>query len=164
MKKHIPNFITTIRILLVPFIIYYFFKDIKLSIMLYIIGSLTDALDGYLSRKWKVVSNIGKTLDTIADKLFSISALLLLVFSEKIIIITILLELTIAVINIYKKYKKLNPKTLKVGKIKTVLLCIMIIFLLISKIIVPFKYAFVLLFILTTIFQIEAVLQYKSFH
>lgn len=164
MKKHIPNFITTIRILLVPFIIYYFFKDIKLSIILYIIGSLTDALDGYLSRKWKVVSNIGKTLDTIADKLFSISALLLLVFSEKLIIITILLELTIAVINIYKKYKKLNPKTLKVGKIKTVLLCIMIIFLLISKIIAPFKYAFVLLFILTTIFQIEAVLQYKNFH
>ena len=164
MKKHIPNFITTIRILLVPFIIYYFFKNIKISIILYIIGSLTDALDGYLSRKWNVVSNLGKTLDTIADKLFSISALLLLFFSEKLIIITIILELIISAINIYKKYKKLNPKTLKVGKIKTVLLCIMIISLLLFKIITPFKYVFVLLFILTTIFQIEAILQYKSFH
>jgi len=164
MKKHIPNFITVIRIILVPFIIYYFFKDIKISIILYTIGSLTDALDGYLSRKWNVVSEIGKTLDTIADKLFSVSSLILLLFSEKLIIITILLEFAIAIINIYKKYKKLNPKTLKIGKIKTVLLCIMIISLFISKIFSPFKYVFVLLFIITTIFQIEAVLQYKNFH
>ncbi|MBQ9181417.1 MAG: CDP-alcohol phosphatidyltransferase family protein [Bacilli bacterium] len=164
MKKHIPNLITTIRIILIPFVIYYYFKNIYISIALFIISSLTDALDGYLSRKWNVVSDIGKLLDTVADKFLSISTLILLICDEKLIIITIILELIIATINIYKKYNNLNPKTLKIGKVKTVFLCIMISCLLLSKVIPNFKYIYIMLFIMTSIFQIEAIKEYKSFH
>lgn len=163
MKKVIPNIITCIRLFLIPFIVYYFFNNINVSIVLFIIGSLSDALDGYLSRKWNAVSNIGKTLDTIADKLFALTLLFLLTSKNKLLIVTIILELTIAFINIYKKYHNLKPKTLNVGKVKTFMLCVMIISFLLTYLSNVFNYFFVFFFILTTIFQIAAITQYKSF-
>ena len=68
-----PNLLTTIRIILVPLFIYIFFSPMKNNILygtiiLFIIG-LTDILDGYIARKYNMITKLGTILDPIADKL-----------------------------------------------------------------------------------------------
>ena len=77
--KNIPNFLTLIRILLIPIIIIfieidnYFYRWLALSF--YIIACLSDFFDGYLARKLNVVSNFGKIVDPVADKMLIIGTL-----------------------------------------------------------------------------------------
>lgn len=86
----IPNLLTYGRILAVPLIVLCFFMEGRLSssdfarwlaLGIFTVASLTDFLDGYLARKWQQMSNIGKMLDPIADKLL-VSVILLLLAAE----------------------------------------------------------------------------------
>lgn len=86
----IPNLLTYGRILAVPLIVLCFFIEGKLhssdfarwlAVTIFTIASITDFFDGYLARKWKQVSNIGRMLDPIADKLL-VSVILLLLAAE----------------------------------------------------------------------------------
>lgn len=83
-KDKIPNFLTVMRIILIPIIIYSFYANSKITNIivasLFLIASITDYFDGYLARCMKVQSNFGKCLDPIADKLLVVSALVMLVF------------------------------------------------------------------------------------
>lgn len=85
-----PNKLTIARILLVPVMVIVALINIPWKIgnigvgaiiidIIFIIGSLTDKLDGYLARKNNEVTNFGKFLDPIADKILVISAMLILV-------------------------------------------------------------------------------------
>lgn len=77
----IPNMITLVRIFLIPVFILVFYlnpDDIKWSILIFILAGFSDILDGYLARKLHEVSNLGKILDPIADKLMVITALVAL--------------------------------------------------------------------------------------
>lgn len=85
--KNIPNILTVIRILIVPFILLFAltsFCSINYYIVfaLFVIGAITDFLDGYLARKYNVVSNIGKFLDPIADKVLLLSGLIVIVYVQ----------------------------------------------------------------------------------
>jgi len=80
---NLPNKITVSRILLIPvFLLVYFaepFADILnrwVVLTLFVAAASTDALDGYLARKLKLVSNFGKLIDPLADKLLVCSALI----------------------------------------------------------------------------------------
>ena len=81
MVKHIPNALTILRFFIIPFIIYYLVKDeyILAFIMLGISG-LTDVLDGFIARRFNVITNFGKLVDPLADKFTQISILCTLLF------------------------------------------------------------------------------------
>lgn len=73
----IPNIISFIRILLVPvFCVLYFTPGMKFIALIVLIASgISDLVDGYIARKFNQITDLGKVLDPIADKLFHISTI-----------------------------------------------------------------------------------------
>ena len=78
----IPNLMSLFRIILVPFIIWSYvgLKNTTVTIILLAISALTDVLDGKIARKFNMVSDLGKALDPVADKLTQVSMVLCLAF------------------------------------------------------------------------------------
>ena len=83
----LPNLLSLFRILMVPFLAYLLaFTDpvsCALAALVFIIASITDMLDGYLARRNKSVSDFGKILDPVADKLLVVTALIMLVAIDR---------------------------------------------------------------------------------
>lgn len=76
MFKHVPNILTIIRFLLIPFIVYFIFtQQFILAFVFFTISGITDVADGFIARKFNLVSNFGKLMDPLADKLTQISTL-----------------------------------------------------------------------------------------
>ena len=81
MAKHIPNILTVLRFLLIPFIVYYIIADQYLLAFIFLtISGLTDVLDGCIARKFNFITNFGKLIDPLADKTTQIAVLLTLAF------------------------------------------------------------------------------------
>lgn len=80
---NIPNLLTFFRIALIPVLVLLLLSPSELlsilSVVVFSIASITDWLDGYLARKMNIVTNLGKFLDPIADKLLIAAALVMLV-------------------------------------------------------------------------------------
>ncbi|ESE30918.1 CDP-diacylglycerol--glycerol-3-phosphate 3-phosphatidyltransferase [Eubacterium brachy ATCC 33089] len=84
-KMNLPNKITIIRVIAVPFFVVLFNLNYAFpAAILFCIASATDALDGYIARKRGLVTNFGKIMDPLADKIIVIAAFILLVQSGKI--------------------------------------------------------------------------------
>lgn len=126
--KKIPNYLSLFRLILAPIIIILGITKHFLPIMILIImAALTDFLDGYLAKKWLVQSKKGMKLDIIIGKIFIISLLLSLSFQFHLLIIPLLLELIIAFSNLYYFSKNQTINILNIGKIKTVILFLLIL-------------------------------------
>ena len=81
----LPNKLTMLRIILIPFMMFFYLADFIpyglgkiIAIAIFIIASLTDLLDGKIARKRNLVTDLGKFLDPIADKLLTATAFLLI--------------------------------------------------------------------------------------
>ena len=83
---NLPNKLTMARVIMIPFFVFFLlwqngenrtFRMIALA--LFIIASLTDLLDGKIARKYNLVTNFGKFMDPLADKLLVCSALICLI-------------------------------------------------------------------------------------
>jgi len=81
--KQLPNFLTSLRIFIIPLLVLSFYIPGMLSnvvtALLFGIAAITDYFDGYFARSMKAQSNFGKCLDPIADKLLVIVAIVMLV-------------------------------------------------------------------------------------
>ncbi len=82
---NLPNFLTVLRILLVPVLVVALLGDAGgeasdvLAAIVFAIASFTDAIDGYIARSREQITTFGKLMDPVADKLLVIAALLSLV-------------------------------------------------------------------------------------
>lgn len=84
-KKMVPMYLTFFRILLVvPVLLFIFYECYWMAAFLWLIAGLTDGLDGYFSRKWSAQTTAGALLDPVADKILTLSILILLCNFQKI--------------------------------------------------------------------------------
>ena len=80
--KNIPNILTFIRVILIPFFILAFYLPIEnshyIATWIFFIAGVTDYFDGYLARRWNVSSKLGAFLDPVADKIMVVTALVMI--------------------------------------------------------------------------------------
>lgn len=138
---NIANQLTTLRVILIPVFIFIFtsesiFFSNYLAALVFIIASLTDFLDGYLARKLNLVSNFGKIMDPLADKLLVLTALIYLAIQNIIpgwiVIIIIARELLITSLRALVADKGTILAASKLGKYKTATQMLSIVLLIID--------------------------------
>lgn len=82
---NLPNKLTTFRVILIPFFVFFMLAPNMTGInhyiaaAIFILASLTDLLDGKIARKYNLVTNFGKFMDPLADKLLVCSAMICLI-------------------------------------------------------------------------------------
>lgn len=123
---NLPNKLTLIRILLIPaFIVLLINGYYYTSAILFVIAASTDALDGHIARKYNLITNFGKIMDPLADKLLVTSALICLVELGDIpgwmVIVILAREFTITGLRAVAAGEGVVIAAGKSGKIKTVL-------------------------------------------
>ena len=148
---NLPTKLTVTRIVLIPIFVAVFLIDSIpygkfIALGIFIIASFTDWLDGYIARKYNLVTDLGKCLDSIADKLLVNAALILIIlktvpeFQIAITAITILMiarEFIISGLRIMAGFKGYVLAADKLGKVKAALQMIAIVFLLPYSDIIP---------------------------
>jgi len=132
MQLNYPNTLTIVRLLLIPVYLYFFLKgEYIISGIFFSISGLTDFLDGYLARKYNMVTDLGKILDPLADKLTLISILAVLIYTNlipRVISVTLLIRELLVLLGsgiMYSMGKKLLSPTL-LGKLSVFLLYVAI--------------------------------------
>jgi len=155
---NLANKITISRIFLVPIIMFFLLVKINfgtiiffdltikyseiIAAVIFIIAAITDGLDGYIARKKKLVTNLGKFLDPLADKLLVLAALISLVELGR-------LDAWIAIVILSREFAVTGLRLIAVadgviisanflGKLKTVTQIIAIVLLILNN--VPFSY------------------------
>ena len=75
--KNLPNILSTFRIMLVPLFVWAFLGlgNITLACSIYVLAGVTDVIDGYIARKYNLITKIGMILDPLADKLLQLTAI-----------------------------------------------------------------------------------------
>ena len=82
---NLPNKLTVLRVIMIPFFVLFMLTGIAgaaskyIALAIFCVASFTDFLDGYLARRDNLVTNFGKFMDPLADKLLVCSALICLI-------------------------------------------------------------------------------------
>lgn len=132
MAKHIPNALTILRFILIPFIVGYLSEENYILAFVFLtLSGLTDVLDGFIARKFNFITNFGKLIDPLADKATQVSVLATLTLQHIIplwILIIVLLKECIMIAGASFLYgKELVVSSKWYGKLSTVLFYIAIV-------------------------------------
>lgn len=133
MLKHVPNALTIIRFLLIPVIVISIFNgDYIIAFIFFTISGITDIADGCIARKFNLISNFGKLMDPLADKLTQIATIASLTLKDIIpiwILAIVLLKELIMIAGASFLYgKDVVVYSKWYGKLATVLFYVAIVF------------------------------------
>ncbi len=140
---NLPNKLTLLRVLLIPVfvVVLIFYKELGIeldtakytAVAIFVIASCTDAVDGYIARKYNMITNFGKFMDPLADKLLVTSALISMIglpanviMPSWAVVIVIAREFIITGFRLVAAEKKIVIAAGFWGKIKTVTQMVMI--------------------------------------
>lgn len=148
---NLPNKLSVLRIVLIPLILIFMlplsiwgFKPVGWNLfvsttgitiagILFVIAAITDYADGTIARKYKMITNLGKFLDSLADKMLVISVLIAFVELERIssflVVVIVLREFMVTGLRLVASKNGVIMAAETIGKIKTVTQMIAIIFL-----------------------------------
>lgn len=139
---NLPNKLTIFRVILIPFFVFFLLTDVLgangdyLALVIFIVASLTDMLDGKIARKYNLVTNFGKFMDPLADKLLVCSAMICLVdlklLPAWIVIIIIAREFIISGFRLIAAEHQIVIAASMWGKFKTTFQMAMIILLILN--------------------------------
>lgn len=126
---NLPNKLTILRICLIPFFMFFILTDFFnstefVALIIYIAASVTDSIDGYIARKYNLVTDFGKFMDPLADKLLVISSLVCFIeieiLNSWVVMIIITRELSITGFRTLAANKGITLAANVWGKIKTI--------------------------------------------
>lgn len=136
---NLPNKLTVLRVIMVPFFVFFMLTDVGgaankwIALVIFCVASLTDMLDGKIARARNLVTNFGKFMDPLADKLLVCSAMICLIPSGKlaawIVIVIIAREFIISGFRLVASDAGIVIAASYWGKFKTVSQMFMIIVL-----------------------------------
>ncbi len=143
MKMNIANKLTLLRIILIPIFIYLLLEDYTIAaFVMFSIASFTDFLDGYLARKYNLITNFGKFMDPLADKLLVTSALVCFVqlglLNSWVVIIILSREFIVSIFRAIAAAEGIVIAASWWGKAKTISQMFMVIVLLLGN--YPFEW------------------------
>ncbi len=143
-KSDIPNVISLLRLLLIIPILWFLLRErYELALILFVIAGLSDALDGYLARKYHWGSHIGGWLDPLADKAMQVSVYIGLTWLQLIpvwLLLTVILrDLIIVAGGVYYYYavEKVNAAPSFISKLNTLMQILLVIIFLLHKSLIP---------------------------
>jgi CDP-diacylglycerol--glycerol-3-phosphate 3-phosphatidyltransferase len=136
---NLPNKLTILRVIMIPFFVLFLLLDSEnqtyryIADVIFIAASLTDMLDGKIARKYNLVTNFGKFMDPLADKLLVCSAMICLIETKQlpawIVIVIISREFIISGFRLIASDNGVVIAASYWGKFKTVFQMLMIIVL-----------------------------------
>ncbi len=174
---NLPNKLTLFRVLLIPVfvVILIFYKELGIelymakyaAVAIFVLASCTDAVDGYIARKYNMITNFGKFMDPLADKLLVTSAMISMiglpanvVMPSWVVVIVIAREFIITGFRLVAAEKKIVIAAGFWGKIKTVTQMVMITVVLLDFDGSFFYFAGTALIALSVIFTVISAVDY----
>ncbi len=149
---NLPNKLTLARVILVPIFVFFLLTDFVpfspvIALVIFIAASITDALDGHIARKNNLITNFGKFLDPLADKVLVVSALLcfveLGVISSVPVIIIVAREFMVSGLRLVTANEGVVVPAGIWGKLKTAFTMVTIVIILVLLCIHPLIYSLV---------------------
>jgi len=135
----LPNQLTVLRIILTPIFLFLFISGepslIQISLGVFLIAALTDWYDGWLARKFNYITEWGKFMDPLADKILTSTAFFAFVSVGLVhlwmVILIVLRDAIITLLRVYADYKKVSFNTSYIAKLKTFFQMLFLYYLLI---------------------------------
>jgi len=125
----LPNQLTILRIILTPVFLILFLTGepvlIQISYLVFLIAAITDWYDGWLARKFNYITEWGKFMDPLADKILTSTAFIAFVIVGVLplwmVMLIIIRDLVVTLIRVYADYRNVSFRTTRTAQLKTVL-------------------------------------------